>query len=55
MPGKVFCAKNMAVIIAMSDILQLQDGHRIQFYKFPKIKNRAKNRSKIYEMQVWRP
>ena len=32
----------MAVIIAMSDILQLQDGHRIRFYKFPKIKNSAK-------------
>jgi len=26
----------MTVIIAMSDILQLQDGHRIQFYKFRK-------------------
>ena len=45
MPGKGFCAKNMAVIIAMSDILQFQDGHRIRFYKFPKIKNSAKNRS----------
>ena len=54
MPGKGFCAKNMAVIIAMSDILQLQDGHCIRFYKFPKIKNSAKNRSLIYEMQVWR-
>ena len=42
MPGKGFCAKNMAVIIAMSDILQLQDGHRIRFYKFLKIKNSAK-------------
>ena len=52
MPGKGFCAKNMAVIIAMSDILQLQDGHRIRFYKFSKIKNSAKNRSQIYEMQV---
>ena len=37
MPRKEFCAKNMAVIITMSDILQLQDGHRIRFYKFPKI------------------
>ena len=42
MPGKGLCAKNMAVIIAMSDILQLQDDHRIRFYKFPKIKNCAK-------------
>ena len=42
MPGNGFCAKNMAVVIAMLDILQLQDGHRIRFYKFPKIKNCAK-------------
>ena len=42
MPGKGFCAKNMAVIVTMSDILQLQDGHRIRFYKFPKIMNSAK-------------
>ena len=42
MPGKGFCAKNMAVIIAMSVILQLQDGHPIRFYKFPQIKNSAK-------------
>ena len=40
MPRKGFCAKNMAVIIAMSDILQLQDGHRIRFYKFPKTENK---------------
>ena len=34
----------MAVIIAMSNILQLQDGYRIRFYKFPKMKNSAKKR-----------
>ena len=42
MPGKEFCDKNMAVVIAMSDILQLQDDHRNRFYEFPKIKNYAK-------------
>ena len=41
-PGIGFCAKNTAVIITMSDILQLQDGHRIQFYKSPKVKICAK-------------
>ena len=29
---KGFCAKNMAVIVVKSDILQLQDGHRIRCY-----------------------
>ena len=55
MPGKGFCAKNMAVIIAMSDILQLQDGYRIQIYKFPKIKNRAKTGRKFTKCKCGAP
>ena len=48
MSRKGFCAKNVAVIIALSDILQLQDGHRIQIYKFPKIKNCGKKTVRKY-------
>ena len=55
MPGKGFCAKNMAVIIAMSDVLQLQHGHRIRCYKFPKIKNSAKTGRKFTKCKCGAP